>query len=154
MLRNNLPNFVTCLNLFCGCVALVFCSEGSLLSASAMVLLAMVFDFFDGMLARLLRSSSSIGKDLDSLADVVSFGVVPSMLLHEAVNRALEFNTGTLSAFTGVMLSWLPFIFALGAAWRLAVFNNDPEQSTSFKGLPTPAAALAVPVPRVGRASG
>lgn len=135
-MKNHLPNAVTCLNLFAGCLALTQIFAGQLETAAYLVGLAAVFDFIDGLLARALRASSPIGKDLDSLADMVSFGVVPGAFLFDLLLQA-----------GGSMPAWLPyagFIVTVFSALRLAKFNNDTRQTTSFIGLPTPACTLVV----------
>ena len=135
-MKNHLPNAVTCLNLFAGCLALSSIFAGRLETAAYFVGLAALFDFFDGLLARALHASSPIGKDLDSLADMVSFGVVPGAFLFDLLMQA------------GPSLpSWLPyagFLVTIFSALRLAKFNNDTRQTTSFIGLPTPACTILV----------
>ncbi|NVO31887.1 CDP-diacylglycerol--serine O-phosphatidyltransferase [Hymenobacter lapidiphilus] len=135
-MKKHIPNAVTCLNLFSGCLALRFIFADELVLAAYFVALAALFDFFDGLLARALHVSSPIGKDLDSLADVVSFGVVPGAFLYALLQQA-----GT------DLPDWLPyagFIITVFSALRLAKFNNDTRQSESFIGLPTPACTLVV----------
>jgi CDP-diacylglycerol--serine O-phosphatidyltransferase len=133
-LKKHLPNALTCVNLLCGCIALTFI----LVVAAYFVGIAAVADFFDGLVARALRVSSPIGKDLDSLADMVSFGVVPGAILFKLLAHAAEY---------GGMPVWsvyLGFIVSIFSALRLAKFNNDTRQTTSFIGLPTPACTLVV----------
>ncbi|QJX47234.1 CDP-diacylglycerol--serine O-phosphatidyltransferase [Hymenobacter taeanensis] len=139
-MKKHLPNAVTCLNLFSGCLALtqIFSTDGNLVYASYFVLLAAVFDFFDGLLARALHVSSPIGKDLDSLADVVSFGVVPGAIIYKLLQGSL--TTANLPTY----LAYVGFIVTIFSALRLARFNNDTRQSDSFIGLPTPACTLVV----------
>ncbi|TGD83356.1 CDP-diacylglycerol--serine O-phosphatidyltransferase [Hymenobacter wooponensis] len=139
-MKKHLPNAVTCLNLFSGCLALtqILSPGGSLVYASYFVVLAAVFDFFDGLLARALHVSSPIGKDLDSLADVISFGVVPGVMLYKLLQGGLaDVNVPAYLAYAG-------FIVTIFSALRLAKFNNDTRQSDSFIGLPTPACTLVV----------
>ncbi|MCB2379406.1 CDP-alcohol phosphatidyltransferase family protein [Hymenobacter sp. BT635] len=134
-MKNHLPNAVTCLNLFAGCLALCNIFAGHLEIAAYLVGLAAAFDFADGLLARALHASSPIGKDLDSLADMVSFGVVPGAILF----HLLQQSSG--------LPEWLPyagFIVTVFSALRLAKFNNDTRQTNSFIGLPTPACTLVV----------
>lgn len=128
-LTRHLPNTLTCANLACGCLGIVslFTSQ---LEAAYFVWAACLFDFFDGFTARLLRVSSPIGKELDSLADVVSFGVLPSLALYRWLG-----NEGWQYLAIGV---------AIFSALRLAKFNLDEKQSDSFIGLPTPANALFI----------
>ncbi len=128
----HIPNTITCLNLLCGCVAVVAALEGFAIMAFALVLLAAVFDFMDGMAARLLKAYSPMGKELDSLADLVSFGLVPAMLVFDVLR----------DADLGGMYAYLAFLIAVFSALRLAKFNVDERQTSSFIGLPTPANAL------------
>ena len=133
MIRH-LPNFLTCCNLICGCFAIVFLLEDRGVPAAYLVWAACVFDFLDGFVARLLKVSSPIGKELDSLADVVSFGVVPAMVMY----RLIGANTAMES------LPYLAFMIAAFSALRLAIFNLDTRQSDSFIGLNTPANTLFI----------
>jgi len=135
----HIPNAITCCNLICGCIAVVFALRGLAPEALAFIILGAVFDFFDGMTARLLGVSSPIGKELDSLADDVTFGVAPStMLFHEL--SVMDYPTG-IEPLRDV-LPYAAFIMAAFSALRLAKFNLDERQATSFIGLPTPANAL------------
>ncbi len=129
----NLPNIITCCNLLCGCLAIHSGLFGDITAASLYIVLGAVFDFFDGMTARMLHISGPIGKEMDSLADVVTFGVAPSVLCY----RILESYS---PAWNWIAL--LAFIMAAFSALRLAKFNCDERQSLSFIGLPTPANAL------------
>ena len=143
-IKNNIPNLLTCLNLSCGfwgiCIFII--NEGSLQSqisnAAFLILLAGVFDFFDGFAARLLKSASNIGKDLDSLADMVTFGVLPGVILFSAMN--FEKESGLLPVW--VMYSAL--LVPVFSAIRLAIFNNDTRQTDQFIGVPTPANAFLI----------
>lgn len=137
-MKRHLPNALTCVNLLCGCLALTFIFQGNLVAGAYLVAIAAVADFFDGLLARALRVSSPIGKDLDSLADMVSFGVVPGAILYKLLAHTAEY--GGLS----IWLVYLGFIVTIFSALRLAKFNNDTRQTTSFIGLPTPACTLIV----------
>jgi CDP-diacylglycerol--serine O-phosphatidyltransferase len=139
----HIPNFITSLNLAAGFVAIIFVMNGDLTTASWLILAAMVFDFLDGFSARLLKAYSETGKELDSLADVVSFGVAPGLIIY----KLLVASPGNLSRPDSVNTSILLYITVLMpvcAALRLAKFNIDTTQTTSFKGLPTPANAIAV----------
>jgi CDP-diacylglycerol--serine O-phosphatidyltransferase len=132
MIKKHIPNFITSLNLFTGCVAVWFAFNGNYESAFLAILVAAVFDFFDGFAARMLKAYSPMGKELDSLADVISFGVAPgvivfSMLSDSGINEWLPFFAFLIPVFSGL---------------RLAKFNIDERQSTSFIGLPTPANAI------------
>lgn len=130
----HIPNFMTLLNLLAGCMAIVSVSNGSLSYASWWLILALVLDLLDGALARLLHAASALGKQLDSLADVVSFGVAPGYMMYTLLDGFSE-NT---------YLPYLAFLLPLFAAIRLARFNIDPSQEKDFRGLPVPAAALMV----------
>ena len=137
-MKNHIPNLITLLNLFAGSIALVAAIEGNLMFASWLVLGCMVLDFSDGMAARLLHATSPIGKQLDSLADLVSFGMVPSAIVYSYLKASQH------SGMTGpaALLPYIAFALAVFAALRLAKFNIDTRQSTNFIGLPTPANAL------------
>lgn len=143
----HIPNLVTSLNLAAGFIAIIFAANGDVVTASWLILAAMIFDFFDGFSARLLKAYSDIGKELDSLADIVSFGVAPAFIIYKMLVPALHnalpsaFGSGTNLA---VILKYIPVLMPVCAALRLAKFNNDTTQTTSFKGLPTPANAIAV----------
>ncbi len=133
----HLPNLITCANLLCGCIGLVQVFQGQLVTASWLIILAAVFDFLDGFAARRLKAFSPIGKDLDSLADVVTFGVLPAAIIYHYLSETL----------TGSSETWVPYLafsLAVFSALRLAVFNNDPRQSDVFIGLPTPANGLLI----------
>ncbi len=135
-MKKHIPNAVTCLNLFSGCVGIVFAFQGKWECASYAIIVSAIFDFFDGMLARLLNAYSDIGKDLDSLADMVSFGVLPSVIIYQLFLQSQSSNP---------LFQWLSFsafLIAIFSALRLAKFNNDIRQSENFIGLPTPANAL------------
>lgn len=132
MLRH-LPNFLTCCNLVCGVLGILHLFNGqNNFPVAYFVWLACVFDFLDGFVARALKISSPIGKELDSLADVISFGLLPSLFMFTWID-GLTPNT---------ILPYLAILIAICSALRLAIFNIDTEQSDSFKGLPTPANTL------------
>lgn len=134
-----IPNSITCCNLICGCMATGAAFHGNYGWAVLMILAGAVFDFFDGMSARLLGVSSPIGKELDSLADVVTFGVAPSaMLFHLFTEVAYPDFLLPLRRF----VPYTAFLMAAFSALRLAKFNLDERQTASFIGLPTPANAL------------
>lgn len=140
-----LPNLITLLNLSFGCVAIVFALQGWTLFAGYCIMLAAVFDFCDGLAARLLDAYSEVGKQLDSLADVVSFGVAPAAMLYKAMCIALEAKTAwDLDSLGWELFAFIPFVIALFSALRLAKFNVDTRQSNLFLGLPTPANALFI----------
>jgi CDP-diacylglycerol--serine O-phosphatidyltransferase len=137
-IKKHIPNLITLINLFCGCVAVVFVSEQNYEMAFYMVCLGIFFDFFDGFFARLFKVSSPLGLQLDSLADMVTSGVVPGYVMFSMfTNSAHELGTNPLIPFLG-------FIVTLGSCYRLANFNIDTRQTDSFIGLPTPANALFI----------
>jgi CDP-diacylglycerol--serine O-phosphatidyltransferase len=136
--KKHLPNAITCANLFSGCVGIVFAVQGDLVTAAYALFLAAIFDFFDGFAARVLKSFSGIGKDLDSLADVVSFGVLPSAILYQLFLQAPQIPN--VSQF----LNFSAFLIAVFSMLRLAKFNSDTRQAEIFIGLPTPANAILI----------
>lgn len=143
----HIPNFITSLNLASGFTAIVFAAHGNLVSASWFILAAMIFDFMDGFSARLLKAYSPLGKELDSLADVVSFGVAPGLIIYYLLTGTV-LPAGQNTFEPNIMMNMLIIIVAaimpVCGALRLATFNLDSTQTTSFKGLPIPANALAV----------
>jgi CDP-diacylglycerol---serine O-phosphatidyltransferase len=143
----HIPNIITSLNLTSGFIAIIFAANGNIESASWFILAAMIFDFLDGFFARLLKAYSEVGKELDSLADLVSFGVAPGLIIYRLLFDSFSMNVPTnlnSESIKAVMLMVAPAIMVICAAIRLAKFNLDPTQSTSFKGMPTPANAIAV----------
>ena len=138
-----IPNMLTLANLLCGAVAVTLLGEGSCGAAAAFALVAAaaVFDFCDGFAARLLHSSSAIGVELDSLADMVSFGLVPALALKSLWCSAPQLWDGWPAVF-GEIFCYVPLLIAAFSALRLAKFNVDDTQHTEFEGLPTPANAL------------
>jgi CDP-diacylglycerol---serine O-phosphatidyltransferase len=142
----HIPNFITSLNLAAGFAAIIFAANGDLLTASWLILAAMIFDFMDGLSARILKAYSDIGKELDSLADVVSFGVAPGIIIYQLLNNALSLYVpiADSDAVKSSLILISPVIMPICGALRLAKFNIDTTQTTSFKGLPIPANALAV----------
>jgi CDP-diacylglycerol--serine O-phosphatidyltransferase len=139
----HIPNTLTLANLLLGCLSIVSAFEGSLLLAAYLIIIATVFDFFDGFSARLLKAYSPMGKELDSLSDLVSFGVAPSVIVFHLLKDALG-DTAAGGFTGGQALLVIPFLIALFSALRLAKFNIDTRQTTSFIGLPTPANALFI----------
>lgn len=131
-MKRQIPNIITSANLLCGCIAITYIAQGQLLPASLLVLAAAFFDFFDGMSARLLKVGSPLGAELDSLADVVSFGLVPAYMAFTMLS----------SISSSTFLPFLAFFIAIFSAYRLAKFNIDERQTEAFIGLPTPANAL------------
>ncbi len=160
LMLKQLPNIFTLLNLFFGCMAIVVTLQSNVILltdenganlvqfpeqiflASLFIAIAAVIDFFDGFVARLLKASSEMGKQLDSLADVVSFGVAPGMIVFQFLRLSF---TGEPSGLDTNILWLLPaFIIPCAGAYRLARFNIDTEQSYGFKGVPIPAAGLLI----------
>jgi CDP-diacylglycerol--serine O-phosphatidyltransferase len=140
-----IPNLFTLGNLLCGCLAIIFALEGNLNVSAYLVGIAAVLDFFDGFVARLLNSSSPIGKELDSLADCVTFGVVPGIMVMVMVQQGMEFSKEGFDFLdANKWLTYFPLIIALFSALRLAKFNIDTRQSDSFIGVPTPANAMLI----------
>ncbi|MGB3589212.1 MAG: CDP-diacylglycerol--serine O-phosphatidyltransferase [Tunicatimonas sp.] len=131
-----IPNAITLSNLLSGCFGIVAATQGNLEMAAYFIWIAALLDFADGLVARALKAYSTIGGDLDSLADMVSFGVLPSFIMFGLIENALE-----------VKDTWIPylsFVIAAFSALRLAIFNVDTRQTDKFIGLPTPASALLI----------
>ena len=138
-ITRHIPNALTCMNLFSGCIACVMAFHANFEMAMLFIVIGAVFDFFDGLAARLLHAYSNIGKDLDSLADDVSFGVAPALIVF-SLFKEIDYPD-----YLSFLANWLPyaaFLIAVFSALRLAKFNNDTRQTTSFIGLPVPANAL------------
>ena len=144
-LKKHVPNFITLLNLFCGCIALLFAFQQNFELAFLFVSLGIFLDFFDGFFARLFHVSSPLGLQLDSLADMVTSGVVPGTVLFFLLANAINFDISTASIYEPKMwISLLGYIVTLASCYRLANFNIDTRQTDSFIGLPTPANALFI----------
>jgi CDP-diacylglycerol---serine O-phosphatidyltransferase len=156
-LKNHIPNIFTLLNLICGCIAITYILQNGITigadgqsiaiaekmwMASLFIGIAAVVDFLDGFVARLFNASSEMGKQLDSLADVVSFGVAPSMIVYQFLRMSFVSEENGLN--TPTILLFPAFIIAAAGAYRLARFNLDTSQSYGFKGVPIPAAGLLV----------
>lgn len=138
-ISRHIPNIVTCCNLFCGCIAAVMAFQTCYEAATLFIILGACFDFFDGMLARLFQVSGLLGKELDSLADDITFGFAPSAIVYSL------FKEVAYPDFLLPIAGYVPyaaFLIAVFSALRLGKFNIDPRQSSSFIGLPTPANAL------------
>ena len=135
-IKKYIPNFLTLLNLFCGCIAIVFISDSKFDMAFYFVCLGIFFDFFDGFFARKFGVSGPLGVQLDSLADMVTSGVAPGFVMFKMLTQN--------NYDSCVYLPFLGFIITLGACYRLANFNIDTRQSDSFIGLPTPANTLLI----------
>ncbi|MBK9532672.1 MAG: CDP-diacylglycerol--serine O-phosphatidyltransferase [Chitinophagaceae bacterium] len=160
-MTRHIPNIFTLINLFLGCIAIVFALQTETISiyvgedlsshynipeklgvAAFFIMAAAIVDFLDGFVARLLKASSDMGKQLDSLSDVVSFGVAPSVILYQLLRTSFIKEENGLET----SIAWLlpAFIVACAAAYRLARFNLDSSQSYGFKGVPVPAAGLFI----------
>lgn len=131
-IRNHIPNSITSMNLLCGVMGVIFTIEGRPDVAFPLMILGALFDFCDGLAARMLKAYSDIGKELDSLADMVTFGVLPSVLLF----KTMEMSQGHM------IWCYIPLALAAFSALRLAKFNIDERQHSSFIGMPTPACAM------------
>lgn len=135
-IKKHIPNSITLLNLFCGCIAMVFVSNKDFEMAFFFVFLGIFFDFFDGFFARLFKVTGELGLQLDSLADMVTSGVVPGYVMYFLLsNSQHEISSHPFFPYLG-------FIITMGSCYRLAFFNIDTRQSESFIGLPTPANSL------------
>lgn len=145
MIKRNIPNFFTLMNLLMGCFALVMVFRHDFSLTAIFVLAAALFDFVDGFVARALHVTSPLGKELDSLCDMVSFGLVPGFVMYHMIS----FSVGSRMLqpdpnHPAFYLAWSAFFIPLMSAWRLAKFNLDHRQSFGFIGLPTPANALVI----------
>lgn len=138
-IKKHIPNSITCGNLLCGCLAIVSAFEGNLLVSTYLVGIAAVLDFFDGFTARLLKVHSEIGKQLDSLADMVTFGVVPGVIIYHLFQLSFMKEDNHMG-----YLAYVAFLIPVFSALRLAKFNVDTRQSDSFIGVPTPANAILI----------
>jgi len=144
-IKKYIPNTITLLNLFCGTLAVIFGLKGWQLFSVYLILSAAIFDFLDGFSARLLKAYSPIGKELDSLADLVSFGLAPSILIYYRYTSFLgSYSNEKLSPLLIGAIAFIPLLITLASALRLAIFNVDTRQTTSFIGVPTPANAILI----------
>lgn len=152
-LKRHIPNIVTLLNLFSGCIALIFAVNGNFVPAAIFVFLGIFFDFFDGLLARKLNVQSPLGIQLDSLADLVTSGVVPGVIMFQLISEATDssgfdyasnWSSGVEQIFKIPLLPLIGLLIALASAYRLAKFNLDEDQQSYFKGLPVPANTLMI----------
>jgi CDP-diacylglycerol--serine O-phosphatidyltransferase len=134
-MKRLVPNALTCANLLSGCVGIVFAFKGRLDIAAYAVLVSGIFDFFDGFSARLLNVKSLIGKELDSLADMVSFGFLPGVVMYQLLEQ---------SDYASPFLSFMGFLITIFSALRLAKFNLDTRQTEDFIGLNTPMNTLFI----------
>jgi len=137
--KSYIPNFITLLNLFSGCVAVIFALEGNMKLTALFVCLGVFFDFFDGLLARKLNVQSELGVQLDSLADMVTSGLVPGLVLFHLLGLAPQPSWETYN-----LLPYFGLLATLASSYRLAKFNISTNQSDAFIGLPTPANALLI----------
>ncbi|MEZ7497249.1 CDP-alcohol phosphatidyltransferase family protein [Flavobacterium sp. Arc3] len=137
-IKKHIPNSITLLNLLCGCIAMVFVTKSEFEMAFYFVCLGIFLDFFDGFFARLLKVSGPLGLQLDSLADMVTSGLVPGYVMFFLLSNSQH------EISTHFMMPYLGFIITMGSCYRLAVFNIDTRQTNSFIGLPTPANALFI----------
>ena len=150
-IKKHVPNFITSLNLLCGCASIVFSTQGMIALGAYFIFAAIILDFFDGLAARALGSYTEIGKQLDSLADMVSFGTAPAFILfylwdthigdpgfHSTLKSS---NAPPLILF---VIPFLAFLITVFSALRLAKFNIDARQTVNFIGLPTPASAIFI----------
>lgn len=134
-MKKHIPNFITCLNIMTGALGILAVSRGEVVIAIYFVLIASFFDFLDGMFARILKVQSEFGKQMDSLADMISFGVLPSFVMYAMLN-----DSGSVGAF----MPYIGLLIVPFSALRLAKFNLATDQSDEFKGLPTPANAIMI----------
>ncbi len=149
-MKKHIPNTITSCNLVSGCIATYFAFQGAYAWALAFIIIGAVFDFFDGFSARLLHVSSPVGKELDSLADDITFGFAPSAIVFSMLSELLQPASGVCCPVASALshpivsqfLPYAAFVIAAFSALRLAKFNLDERQTTSFIGLPTPANAL------------
>jgi CDP-diacylglycerol---serine O-phosphatidyltransferase len=137
-IKRNIPNFITLANLTCGLFAIIFAFMGNLTSASLCIFLGAFLDFFDGLAARLLKISGEFGKQLDSMADMVTFGVAPGFILFDLMGGKVP------TSFESLYPASLALLIPIFSAYRLANFNIDSRQTDSFIGLPTPALAIFI----------
>jgi CDP-diacylglycerol--serine O-phosphatidyltransferase len=141
-IRNNIPNIITLLNLISGAIAIIMVFSGEIRCASWFIVLAALLDFCDGFAARLLHAKSNIGAQLDSLADVISFGLAPSVIMYQLILDSPGNPDLTAGGFS--LLPFVSLILVAAGAYRLAKFNTDPAQETEFKGLPIPSTGLFI----------
>ncbi len=150
-MKKHIPNFVTLLNVLCGSIAVLFAVNGHMTVTAFFVILGIFFDFFDGLLARKLKVQSELGLQLDSLADMITSGLVPGIVMFHLLSLTVDdFSLVEHTDYSTEFFSdiqWLPFLgllITLASAYRLATFNISTNQSDSFIGLPTPANTLLI----------
>lgn len=142
-IKQHIPNLITLGNLFCGTIATIYAVSGNFTQAALFVVLGIILDFFDGFVARLLKVSGELGKQLDSLADMVTSGVVPGVIMFKLIELNLYAETEVYNSSL-IDVSLIGLLITLASCYRLANFNLDTRQSDSFIGLPTPAMCLFV----------
>lgn len=152
-IKKYIPNFITLLNLFCGSIAVIFAVHNNFVATALFVFLGIFFDFFDGLLARKFNVQGALGVQLDSLADMVTSGLVPGIVMFKLIATSINASEITTlddwstNSTWSIQIPWLALIglfITLASCYRLAKFNIDQDQQTYFKGLPTPANALLV----------
>lgn len=151
-IKKHIPNIITSFNLLSGCIAVIFAVQGNLITAAVFVAAGIFFDFFDGLAARALDVKSEVGLQLDSLADVVTSGVVPGIVMFQMLRKALpgKISGSEWDSASGILhwnfnaLALVGLLITVASAYRLAKFNVDERQTDSFIGLPTPANAMLI----------
>ena len=152
-MKKHIPNIITTFNLLFGCVAVLFVVSGDLIAASFLVLLGIFFDFFDGLTARLLHAQSDVGAQLDSMADLITSGLAPSLIMVQLLSKSytgefIDVNSMFLnSGWNTYLINYMPLfglLITIASAYRLAKFNVDTRQTHRFIGLPTPANTLLI----------
>lgn len=141
-LKQHIPNAITCGNLVSGCLSILFLTQNMPVKAALMIFVAGLFDFLDGFTARLLKVHSPIGADLDSLSDVVSFGVAPGFIMYWLMSRSFDLPQWCIADINA--LPCMAFLLTVFSAIRLAKFNVDETQKTSFRGIPAPGMAIFI----------
>lgn len=141
-IKQHIPNAITCGNLVSGCLSILFLTHNMPVKAAIMIFVAGLFDFLDGFAARLLHAHSPIGADLDSLSDVVSFGVAPGFIMYWLMSRSFDLPQWCIAGIN--VLPCLAFLLPVFSAIRLAKFNIDNTQKTTFRGIPAPGMAIFI----------
>ena len=141
-IKQHIPNAITCGNLVSGCLSILFLTHNMPVKAAIMIFVAGLFDFLDGFAARLLHAHSPIGADLDSLSDVVSFGVAPGFIMYWLMSRSFDLPQWCIAGIN--VLPCLAFLLPVFSAIRLAKFNIDSTQKTTFRGIPAPGMAIFI----------
>lgn len=141
-IEKRIPNLLTFINLFCGFLAIVACLSGDLVMAGWLIFIAAFADLLDGLAARLLKAYSSLGAELDSLADMVSFGLAPALIAYMLLLKTHASWLDWIYIYEVPLLGLFPFAIVAAAAYRLARFNLDEGSKSNFTGLPSPAAAM------------